>query len=181
MLKVDVEIKNFDYLNSLIDTTKKIKQMQGISNEFKNFMKNKVEITLQQVMSERLGMYGSTDNDDSLALYKRSNHFQDTDNGFILINDATIDTDLPNYNGKFSIALAFEYGTGIVGETNPVEGAWNYNVNNHNNYWHYYKDGKLIATMGYRGMEIYRYTKKRVEQNMKQWLKEYMERGVSNE
>ena len=181
MINIKVETKNFDYLERIIEDVNSMRKMQGISSEFKQFIKNKVKNTLNQVMNERLGMYGSTDNDDSIALYKSSNHFQDTDNGFILYNNASVDTDLPGYNGKFSIALAFEYGTGIVGETHAVNGAWDYNVNKHTNYWNYYKNGKLIATMGYRGMEIYRYTADKINKEMKNWIKEYMERGASSE
>ena len=39
---------------------------------------------------------------------------------------------LEDYPNGFSIALAFEYGVGIVGQTNPVPNAWEYNLKDYN-------------------------------------------------
>ena len=50
MFNVKVEIKNFNYLEKIIDDVKSMRKMQGISSEFKQFIKNKVKNTLEQVM-----------------------------------------------------------------------------------------------------------------------------------
>lgn len=180
MLKVTTNIQGLDKLQKEIDRLEKIMKLQS-NNELNKYLKNKVWETLQKVMNERL--VGGTTNDNAIDLYKNSNYIEDTTNGFILYNNAQVDVEgnlQDNYlNGKFSIALAFEYGVGITGEGTYDPGTstfkpWEYNVKNYNFGW-YYKDenGNKQHTYGYMGFEIYRYVVDEVKKNLPKWIEDY--------
>lgn len=192
MLKVNCEIKGLKELESKIEYIKRLSQMK-IDKAFQKFIQDKVMQALNKVMEERLT--DDTTNNEYIEEYKLRNKIREEDDGFVLYNDFTIPAILStkntqnqnreqglvrNYDNGFSIALAFEYGVGIVGQENPVEGAWEYNVNNYENGW-YYKSvsGEVFPTKGYKGMQIYRYTKIEVENNLPKWVKEYFDGGTS--
>ena len=192
MLKVNCEIKGLKELENKIEYVKRLMQMK-VDKSFQKFIQEKVMQTLNKVMDEKLT--NETTNSEYIEEYKLRNKIREEEDGFVLYNDLVIpavlstrntnnqnreDGIVRNYSNGFSIALAFEYGVGIVGQENPVEGAWEYNLNNYENGW-YYKDvnGNVIVTQGYKGMQIYRYTKIEVENNMPKWVKEYFDGGVS--
>ena len=79
-----------------------------------------------------------------------------------------------NYPDGFSIALAFEYGTGLIGQGNPKIGAWQYNVKGHEKGWVFSRYGRFTFTRGYAGFEIYRYTAEAIKENLKQWIMDYI-------
>lgn len=174
MLSIKSNVTNIKGIN---DQILKIKRTLS-QEELNRFIQKKSIETLQQVMNERL--IGGTTNDGAIPLYRQSNHVEETINGFILYNNATIGADCKNPenypNGEFSIALAFEYGVGIVGQNTVNDKAWEYNINNYNFGW-YFKpengDSKWQQTAGYTGFEIYRYTADRINKNLKKWLREY--------
>lgn len=175
MLKISHKITGLNDLQKKID---KIEELQESQKKANDFIKNKVLQTLNEVMSSEIK--SGTTNDDAISLYKSSNHIEDTANGFILYNNATIEANVkdktPYPNGQFSIALAFEYGVGIIGQNtpDPYNKAWDYNVNNYNFGW-YFKDtdGKYHETGGYKGFEIYRKVADIVNRQMNSWYKEY--------
>lgn len=192
MLKVNCEIRGLKELENKIEYVKRLMQMK-VDKSFQKFIQEKVMQTLNKVMDEKLT--NETTNSEYIEEYKLRNKIREEEDGFVLYNDLVIpavlstrntnnqnreDGIVRNYSNGFSIALAFEYGVGIVGQENPVEGAWEYNLNNYENGW-YYKDvnGNVIVTQGYKGMQIYRYTKIEVEKNMPKWVKEYFDGGVS--
>ena len=184
MLKVSCEIKGLKELESKIEYIKRLSQMK-IDKAFQKFIQDKVMQALNKVMEERLT--NDTTNNEYIEEYKLRNKIREEDDGFVLYNDFTIPAILAtksnairDYSAGFSIALAFEYGVGIVGQENPVEGAWEYNVNNYEKGW-YYKDmnSEVIFTQGYKGMQIYRYTRIEVENNLPKWVKEYFNGGAS--
>lgn len=181
MLKITTEIFNLKELENQI---KKLESYDSSGDkQFNKFLKDKVWETLQRVMNNKL--IGGTTNDMAIEKYKASNHIVDEGNGFILYNDCTIaaDTKNPsNYpNGEFSIALAFEYGVGIVGEGTYDKGTskftpWEYNVNKYNFGWKYpTENGEngYDTTYGYQGFEIYRTIVDEVNRNLNNWVKEY--------
>lgn len=183
MLKVSSKIVGLKNLQKEINRVDKILEGQ---KELNNFIKNKVLQTLNEIMKSEL--IGGTTNDDAISLYKSSNHIEDTNNGFILYNDATIEAnakDNSKYpNGQFSIALAFEYGVGIIGQNtpDPYNKAWDYNVNNYNFGWSFRnKDGKVVNTGGYMGFEIYRKVADKVNKDLNSWYKEYQNKEVKND
>lgn len=175
-IKSNIEgIENIDKVISLLNKTNKVVKLD---NNFVNFIKDKVKEVLEQVMSEKL--VGGTTNDEDINIYKSRNKFTDIENGFILSNDAMA---LPGINGHesypFSIALAFEYGVGIVGARSPKTGAWDYDIKNHGaEGWDYTKNDTKYHTFGYEGMEIYRTITERVNSQLQNWIEEYMNRGV---
>ena len=174
MLSINNEVKglkNIDKVLSMLNKSSK-------KNDLNSFIKEKVQEVLLQVMSEKL--VGGTTNDEEIQEYKKRNYFKDIENGFILYNDTMA---LPGKYGHesypFSIALAFEYGVGITGAGKNIEGHWEYDIKGHGNEgWNYTKNGKTYHTNGYEGMEIYRTITQRVNSNLKNWVKEYMNRGV---
>lgn len=182
MLTISTTINGLNNLQKEIDKVQKLMSLQNDSN-YKSFLQGKIMQTLNEVMSERLS---GTTNSEYIEEYKRRNQFRDIENGFVLYNDFTIpavlstkSTKTRNYSKGFSIALAFEYGVGIVGAENPKKGAWDYNINQYEKGW-YYKtaSGEILWTRGYEGLEIYRYTKDRIEKNMSSWVNEYQKKGV---
>ena len=182
MFEINTTIQGLDKLQERINEIENLIKLQG-NNSFNTFLKQKVLETLESVMATRL--VGGTTNDEEISLYRSSNHIEDVPNGFVLYNDATIDVGeklSSKYpNGKFSIALAFEYGTGIVGEGTYEKGSstftpWEYNVNNYNFGWKYRKNGTTYSTYGYQGFEIYRNVVDIVKNNLNEWIKEYKNR-----
>ena len=137
MFKVSTSIDSIGKLDKHINLVKNMASMKEDTN-FQKYIQDKCMQTLEQVMNSRL-QAGYTTNDDSISLYKSSNHLIETDDGFIIYNDAKIpanvsgvQNDISNYpNGEFSIALAFEYGVGLVGMNTINPNAWEYNVNDY--------------------------------------------------
>lgn len=180
MLKVKCNVSNLKQLDKQIDFIDKMTNMKSDKN-FQNFIKNKCMSTLEEIMNQLL--IGGTTNDYAIDLYKSSNHIQDEKDGFIIYNNAKIaaDTKHPeNYpKGEFSIALAFEYGVGIVGDgtyTSDHFSPWEYNKHNYQNSWFYIPEGgefEWARTSGYKGFEIYRNLAIKIENNISQWVREY--------
>lgn len=182
MLKVSINSQGTKELEKHIKVVEKFLSIKGDS-KFNQFIQEKVLQTLNQVMQSRLT--GGTTNDDAISLYMNSNHIENTSNGFILYNDCSIPANSKYQDsypdGQFSIALAFEYGVGIIGQNTDVERfiPWDYNVNDYNFGWFFKaSDGKYHQTGGYTGFEIYRYTADEVERNLNKWVKEYYDKEV---
>ena len=188
MLKVNCEINGLDKLNNEIEYLKKIMQMK-VDKSFQKFIQGKVLETVKRITQERL--VGGTTNDDAIEEYKNNHKIREEEEGFILYNDTQIpaevngvQNDIENYpNGMFSIALAFEYGVGIVGQnTLGSENAWPYNVQGYNFGWilpHNVTGEYGVQTAGYMGFGIYRYTRIEVEKNLPKWVNEYFSGGKS--
>lgn len=194
MLAIDVQIDNLDKLQNHIKLVEKMAKMKTDSS-FQQYIKNKVLETVNQVSTKRL--VGGTTNDEYISEYILRNKIRDEADGFVLYNDFTIpyilttrntknqDRDfgvVRNYDNGFNIALAFEYGVGIVGMTNPVTGAWDYNINNYEKGWFYNtREGDTLFTQGYQGFEIYRYTAEEIIAQLPKWVNDYFAQngGVS--
>jgi hypothetical protein len=182
MLKTKINIKNLDGLKKAIDI---ISLLQNYKNDekFQKFIQNKCLEVVSQKMKQ-LMIYSGALVDE----YINNNKIEPYNEGFIIYNDTFVETDAEGYGGKFSIALAFEYGTGIVGQQNPRVNAWSYNVKGRQSGWWYPtddsdpnphkwrdKDGNLHAwTRGLMGMEIYRYSSEEINKQLQGWIYEYM-------
>ena len=186
MLKLQCEVKGLKELNKTINLIENLTKLQT-SKKFQKYMQEKALETVNKITNERLT--GGTTNDTEIQLYKSSHHIQKEENGFILYNNAKIPANTKiasNYpEGNFSIALAFEYGTGITGE-GTYDGkyfqAWNYNINDYNFGWYYLdKSGNKQHTYGYMGFEIYRYTVEEIRNQLSKWVNDYIRKygGVS--
>ncbi len=175
----DVQITGLEELNKHIEFVKKLAKMKT-DTSFQQFIKDKCLETVKRIARESLG---GTTNDEYISEYILRNKIEDTSNGFILYNDLVIPVVLTGgqegYSDGFSLALAFEYGVGIKGQNNPINGAWQYNINNHKKGW-YYKDvsGNVLFTDGYQGAEVYRKTATEVENQLSNWVNEYYSKEV---
>ena len=177
-LKISTNVDGLNKLKEYIEYLHKMNSMQNDKN-FQKYIQRKCLETVMKVTDERL--IGGTTDDEYIEEYKRNHKIRETSDGFILYNDTTIPQSLlpvtektaENYPNGFSIAMAFEYGIGIVGENDAKVGAWDYNVNNWNFAWRYKKDGVLYSTYGYSGFEIYRYTAEEIEKQLPKWVLNY--------
>lgn len=195
MIKTTIEINSIDKLEKHIEKVKKYLKMQT-DKAFQKFIQNKVRDTLVETMNERLT--GENTNSDFISLYWNSNYIMEAEDGrgFILYNNAKIpanaigvQNDASNYpESMFSIALAFEYGVGIVGMNTDFDPTkyvpWQYNVKDYNFGWFLPKDvreryniSKENTYIGYTGYEIYRYTADKVEKRLSSWVDEYFRKG----
>lgn len=191
MLKIKANVQGLKELQSHIDFVNKMLKMKSDKN-FQKFIQNKVLETVKKVAEERIN---NTTNDEYKEEYILRNQIREESDGFVLFNNFTIpavlstkntknqDRDLGyvrNYDNGFNLALAFEYGVGIIGQNNPVNGAWDYNINNYDENGWYYKtpSGVIIQTQGYQGAEVYRYTAIEVKESLNDWVTEYYEKEV---
>lgn len=182
MLNIKIDTQGLEELQKYIKFVEQMAKMKT-DKKFQKFIQQKVLETVNKITNERL--VGGTTNDSAISLYKESNKIREYEEGFILYNDASITAnakDTSSYpNGEFSVALAFEYGVGIIGQNTPNnDGAWAYNVNNYNFGWWFKseEDDKYYETAGYMGFEIYRYTAIECQNKLKDWVKEYYDREV---
>lgn len=182
MIDVNIQTTNLNELQKLLDFVNQMLSMKT-DKAFQDFIKNKVLELADKVTNERL--VGGTTNDNAIAAYKANHKIRDYDEGFILYNDTTIPAnsqDTSGYiNGEFPVALAFEYGVGIVGqESSNNENAWQYDINNYGQSgWVFVlEDGSWERTRGYAGFEIYRNIAIEVNSNLKDWVTEYYKKEV---
>lgn len=176
LLKINASVDKLEDLRKYID---RVNGLARIKNDvkFQKFIKNKCLETVRKISDMRLT--GGTTNDELIEEYKSRHKIRDFSGGFVLYNDTILPTSmistkhLEDYPNGFSIALAFEYGVGIVGQTNPVPNAWEYNLKDYNFGWYYQKYDEIFHTYGYSGFEIYRYTAEEIQRNLNNWIDEY--------
>ena len=191
MLNISNNIQGLKKLQDHIDFVNKMLNMKS-DKDFQSFIKEKVLETVKKVAKERIN---NTTNDEYKEEYILRNQIREESDGFVLYNNFTIpailstkntknqDRDLGyvrNYDNGFNLALAFEYGVGIIGQNNPVNGAWNYNINNYSQDGWYYKtpSGEVVQTQGYQGAEVYRYTAIEIQKNLNNWVTEFYKKEV---
>lgn len=194
MLKIQPKVDNLEGLKKVIDYAEKMSKMATNKN-FQEFIQDKCLRTVESITNQRLS--GGTTNDEEIGLYISSHKIESFENGFILYNDAKIPADKYNTlpfdtsgypNGEFSIALAFEYGVGVVGITGyGLEKGYAYNdlfssksKSHQKLIQEWYLPNNVmgesgILTGGYSGFEIYRYTAIEIENNLKKWIDEFYE------
>ena len=183
---LNMDFINKEQLDTLVDYVNKLLRMKN-DKKFQKFIQDKCMNVLENVMNENL--VGGTTNDDAIDLYMGSNHIEEYDEGFIIYNDAKIpanvkgvQNDIANYpNGEFSIALAFEYGVGIIGENTNNPNAWNYNLQGYYFGWFLPKDvtgESKVETGGYQGFQIYTLTAQEIEKRLPVWVYQYIEKEV---
>ena len=206
MFNVSIDIDNLKGLSNYLEYVERVSNFYK-DTEFQDFMKQKFLEVVEKVTNQRV--VGGTTNDEEIDLYKQSHKIIDFvdektgGSGFILYNDAKIPADKYNTlpfdtsgypNGDFSIALAFEYGTGMVGAgsyTSDNFTPWNYNkVANTRSKHHkgrtWYLPKNVLGesgqyTSGYEGFEVYRFAAEEIKANLLKWVKDYTRkyRGVS--
>lgn len=167
ILKINTKVNGLDKLQEYIDFVEKFANSK-FDVEFQKELQDKCLEVIQRVTDALLPYSG-----DTVELYKSNNKIREFEEGFIIYNDTVVETTSEGYDGEFSIALAFEYGTGIVGQENPKEGAWEYNVNQHDKGWIYFKNEAFHFTRGLQGFEIYRESKRIIQESLYDWVTTY--------
>lgn len=193
MLKVDIQIDSIDKLDKYIEQLDRYAKMQT-DRKFQKYIQDKVRDVLVETMNERLD--DTNTNSDFISLYWNSNYIMEAidGSGFVLYNDAKIPANAigvqnsaDNYpDGMFSIALAFEYGVGIIGTKTDFDPnkfqQWEYNIKDYNFGWYLpteiserYGLPKRQVYAGYEGYEIYRYTADKIEKRLPYWVWAYFD------
>lgn len=174
------------------------KVLQLTDKDFQKYLQEKVLQTVRLISEEKL-VKGITNNDDEIDIYKENHKIRELENGFELYNDTQIPADKYNTipfdtsgypNGMFSVALAFEYGTGVVGISDyGVKNGYVYNdIGNTKSKSHRKFGDKWylpvnvngysgVISSGYEGFEIYRYTAIEVENQIDNWTMDYLTNG----
>lgn len=173
----DLSIKDMNELKKKISNLKQLINTE----DFISYLCLKCYEVLNKVTKERL-------NSDEEGMYYhsyRTNHKKEIiDNDIYLWNDTMVDLSslsentLANYPKGLSLAKIVEYGTGIVGadsEASKYAKDWQYDVNNHGTKGWFYVDssGILHWTKGIPGKLIFYETKRRIEENIRQWVIDY--------
>ena len=169
MISVRVSAVNKKALDEHINFVKKLLLMKT-DKKFQKYIQDKCKETVERLTNELMQYSGPT-----VEAYKNNHKIKETSDGFILYNDTVVEVESEGYGGTFPIALAFEYGTGIVGGQNPKIGAWSYNINGYEKGWNYFKNGSYHFTAGCEGMEIYRKTAIEIKKLLKTWVMNYYE------
>ena len=186
ILDIQPEILGMKEFDKYISFVKKLSMMK-IDKGFQDFIKNKVMETAYNVTDNRLDTNNT--NNDAIQKYKDNHKIREFDSGFILYNDTKIQAivkgvqnSIENYpNGEFNIALAFEYGVGIIGSNSAIPKSWDYNIQDYYFGWYLPQEvtGRSgVQTGGYQGYEIYRYIAIEVQNNLKNWVEEYYRNEV---
>lgn len=174
MLKSNINVVGLESIDKHIELLRGMLKMKT-DREFQKYIQNKCLETVKEV-TNRIMRYSG----DTVEAYKSNHKIREVADGFEIYNDTAVNVETEGYNGEFSIALAFEYGTGIRGAENPKVNAWNYNVNNYESGWIYHKNEKFHFTAGYEGMEIYRNSAIEIDKQLNDWVISYYnsKRGV---
>lgn len=167
ILKINTKVNGLEKLDEYINFVEKFANSK-YDLEFQKYLQEKCIEVIERVTNTLLPYTG-----DTVELYKSNNKIREFEEGFIIYNDTTVEATTEGYEGAFSIALAFEYGTGVVGQENPKEGAWEYNINQYETGWTYFKNEAFHFTKGLQGFEIYRNSKIEIENNLKDWVLDY--------
>lgn len=181
MFDYDINVNSIRKLDTVL---KRVNKMLDIvnSDEFKEYIKQKV---LELLEDEQKYLVGDEDDEnviiksEHVSIYKASHHTEDVAGGFILYNDAVVvaETSHPeNYEGGiFPLALAIEYGTGIVAEVGSYSAGvfepWEYNVHEYNGYW-VLPDGRLSS--GNEPYEIYSNVALKTVEQYGNWVTSYL-------
>ena len=194
MFKISTNVDSIKKIDKHLKIVEFMKQMKTDLN-FQKYIQEKCLETCEKIARQRVR---GTTNDEYLDEYIKRNQIREFEEGFIMYNDFTIpavlttkstrNTDradgiVRNYEDGFNIALAFEYGVGIVGQENPKQGAWAYNINNYDENGWYYKtlNGTYLKTRGYEGAEVYRYTAIEIQNQLLKWVSDYYRRNLDGQ
>ena len=176
MIDINVEVQSLDKLKVYETYVEKMLNMKTNVN-FQKYIQNKI-LDLAIEMTNKL-VTDETTNKDAIQLYRENHKIREYDGGFILYNDTMIEVNAKDKSGypneQFPIALAFEYGVGIVGQETNNSNAWQYDINNYGQKgWVYLiNETTWQRTRGYKGFEIYRNIANEVISRITKWVIEY--------
>lgn len=186
MLKINSSVQNLDKLEQQIKRVDKLLELQKDQSLLCEKLATQMLKILNQVAKQRINLI-PTSNDDLKGSYLNNNKYRIEGNTIILYNDLCVVSPASKISDEytFCVALAFEYGTGVIGKENPKIGAWSYDVNSGRNrafingeqldgWWlpkekaggvkilAESKNGNAVVVQGYEGMEIYRFAREEI-------------------
>lgn len=181
---IDLSEKGFEDLGKILD--KIYKSLS--SEELLEYIAEKSKKELEKICLQKL----STLNEENIdtSNYMNNNQIKIEDNVLYLYNDSKIDissknmeeTTKANYPAQLSLAKIVEYGIGYTGSLseNKETKDWEYDVNNHGHKgWYYIDDnGTKVWTNGYEGRLIYYNLKKTIEEKVKEWVLEFIDKKL---
>lgn len=189
---------NEENLRKLIQKYQNVAKLLS-SMEFKQFLLEKCKKAREKVMLERdiahIEDVNDTSNQEKVDAYTSGNKEEISGNTITLYNDSVIDIGSSNtffneeyrdthYPSELSLAELVEYGVGLVGANSSLNigDEWEYMVNGGRDYsegWYYKSDNNAPQlTKGSEGKYIYYYLTKFVEDNVEDWVKEFLEEKI---
>ena len=208
MLNIKGKVDNLDGLKKIIDGVEKQNKMQSNINELYAKIQKKCLDIVKSVARQRLSASGTT-NQDYYDDYIQNIRIKDSnDKGFTIVSDLVVHKPETRHSKAydFSVSLAFEYGTGIIGMGSTDAPPWYiYNINASKNFvklaeneyeegWWIpiskagssvtfgtSKSGNAVVTKGYEAVEVFRYSAYEINTHLKDWIKEFYEGKGDNE
>lgn len=196
MLKIKYEVNTFEKLDKYIDYVNKFVGL-GQNKDFQKYIQEKCLREVKDYARKRL--MGTT-NEEYYQEYIDTIFIRENDDptkGFEIVSDLVIEKPTTHHSEgyRFSISMAFEYGTGIIG-IGSADAPPNYRYNVNENYVTYNdetvlgwwipkeksadsvtfgtsKSGKAVITQGYEGMEIFRFASAEIMSKLPKWIKDY--------
>jgi len=178
------QVSSFEELQEYIQ--KIISALQ--SQDFFDYLAKKSREVVDKITAQKL----NADEEQKFTHNYRYNHKVAVNLEEIVIsNETLIDVSsinpkiAANYPNGFDLAKAIEYGTGIVGANSDAsklasERDWQYMVNPERDYtkpWFYQdENGELWWTKGMSGKLIYYQSKQEIEDNINDWVEEYIDK-----
>lgn len=186
MLSISTNVQGLEKLQNELARIEKIVKLQNDKAMLNERLAQEMVKIVRNVAIQRLSLV-STSNEEYKNMYLSNNKYRIDGNKIIIYNDLCIVSPKSKVSDEyiFCIALAFEYGTGVIGKENPKVGAWAYDVNKDKNrafidgkqlegWWipveqaggvptlATSKSGKAVVVQGYEGMEIYRFAQEEI-------------------
>lgn len=186
MFKINTTIQGLDKLQKEINRLEKLIKTENNINLLNQKLAIKMLEIVNEVANNRIMLLSST-NEEEKSKYLNNNKYRIEGNTIVLYNDLCILSPKSKVSGSylFCVALAFEYGTGVIGKQNPKLGAWQYDINSEKNraivddekldgWWipiekvgkveplATSKSGKSVVVQGYEGVEIYRFAREEI-------------------
>ena len=181
---VDMSVTGLDETQKYLNRFKKL----ITDKAFRQFIADKCEKELYNICLLNLNI---DEEQVKNSNYMNSMHTEIDKDYIYIYNDSEIDvqnkpymeeTTKANYPAKLSLAKIVEYGIGYTGQLrtpNVIElEDWEYDVNNHGYKGWYYKDsnGNKCWTNGFQGRLIFYKLKEYIEQNIAEWVYEYIDK-----
>jgi hypothetical protein len=196
MLKIELEIDSLEKLDKYISFVDKFANL-GKNIEFQKEMQKKCLEEVKKYARKRL--MGTTNEEYYQqyidTIFIREN--EDPTTGFQIVSNLVIEKPTTHHSEgyPFSISMAFEYGTGIIG-IGSADAPSNYRYNVNENYVNYNdekvlgwwipieksgdsviygtsRSGKAVITRGYEGMEIFRFASAEIMSQLPKWIKDF--------
>ena len=196
MLRIELEIDSLEKLEKHIAYVNKFVAL-GKTKDFQDFIQKKCLETVKSYARKRL--MGTTNQEYYQeyidTIFIREN--DDPEKGFEIVSNLVVEKPTTHHSKgyRFSISMAFEYGTGIIG-IGSADAPSNYRYNVNENYVNYNdekvlgwwipieksgdsviygtsRSGKAVITRGYEGMEIFRFASAEIMSQLPKWIKDF--------